>query len=78
MEKNYAYIIIFQDLAKHFEFFELIEVPRGEKLCADALRSIQTVPIHRVEKSIINLTLEKNPMVAPSSGTANMELESPA
>ncbi|KAF8115493.1 hypothetical protein N665_0026s0038 [Sinapis alba] len=34
------YLRLVQNLAKEFEFFELIKVPRGENVCADALAAL--------------------------------------
>ncbi|XP_013613445.1 PREDICTED: uncharacterized protein LOC106319607 [Brassica oleracea var. oleracea] len=56
-----AYLKIVQGLAAEFEFFELVKVPRGENVCADALAALgsklrdqvkRTIPIHRIEKPI--------------------------
>ncbi|KAF8079829.1 hypothetical protein N665_0998s0008 [Sinapis alba] len=63
-----AYLRLVQNLAKEFEFFELIKVPRGENVCADALAALgsklcdqvkRTIPIHRIETPSISLPEEK-------------------
>ncbi|KAF8113197.1 hypothetical protein N665_0054s0015 [Sinapis alba] len=57
-----------------FEFFELIKVPRGENVCADAFAALgsklrdqvkRTIPIHRIETPSINLSEEKILAIAP-------------
>ena len=54
-----AYLKLVQGLAAEFKFFEIIKVPRGENVCADALAALgsklrdqvkRTIPIHRIEK----------------------------
>ncbi|KAF8113304.1 hypothetical protein N665_0052s0027 [Sinapis alba] len=65
-----------QNLAKDFEFFELIKVPRGENVCADALAALgsklhdqvkRIIPIHRIETPSINLSEEKILAIAPET-----------
>ncbi|KAF8087925.1 hypothetical protein N665_0560s0003 [Sinapis alba] len=69
-----AYLRLVQNLAKEFEFFEPIKVPRGENVCVDALAALdsklsdqvkRTIPIHRIEVPSINLSKEKVLIVAP-------------
>ncbi|KAF8111888.1 hypothetical protein N665_0071s0027 [Sinapis alba] len=69
-----AYLRLVQNLAKEFEFFELIKVPRGENVYADALAALgsklhdqvkRTIPIHRIETPSINLAEEKILAIAP-------------
>ncbi|XP_013632894.1 PREDICTED: uncharacterized protein LOC106338470 [Brassica oleracea var. oleracea] len=68
-----AYLKIVQSLAAEFEFFELIKVPRGENVCADALAAPgsklrdqvkRTIPIHRIEKPSIDIPTDQT-LVAP-------------
>ena len=56
-ERMDAYLKLVQDLTRDFEFFELTKVPRGEKVCADALAALgsklhdqvkRTIPIHKI------------------------------
>lgn len=63
-----AYLRIVQSLAAEFEFFELIKVPRGENVCADALAALgsklrdqvkRTIPIHRIEKPSIDVLTDQ-------------------
>jgi len=63
-----AYLKIVQSLAAEFESFELIKVPRGENICADALAALgsklhdqvkRTIPIHRIEKPSIDILTDK-------------------
>ena len=69
-----AYLKIVQGLAAEFEFFELIKVPRGENVCADALAALgsklrdqvkRTIPIHRTEKPSIDISTDQMVIVAP-------------
>ena len=69
-----AYLKIVQGLAAEFEFFELIKVPRGENVCADALAAHgsklrdqvkRTIPIHRIEKPSIDTSTYQTVTVAP-------------
>ncbi|KAF8085674.1 hypothetical protein N665_0652s0002 [Sinapis alba] len=71
-----------QNLAKEFEFFELIKVPRGENVCANSLAALgsklrdqvnRTIPIHRIEAPRINLSKEKIFAVAPVTETQSEE-----
>ncbi|KAF8049212.1 hypothetical protein N665_2275s0001 [Sinapis alba] len=73
-----AYLRLVQNLANEFEFFEIIKVPRGENVCADALAVLgsklrdqvkRTIPIHRIEAPRINLSEENVFMVAPVTET---------
>ncbi|KAF8088100.1 hypothetical protein N665_0553s0001 [Sinapis alba] len=59
-----AYLKVVQDLARKFDFFELIKVPRGENVCIAALAALgsklhdqvkRTISIHRIDKSSIEL-----------------------
>ncbi|XP_048622678.1 uncharacterized protein LOC106393842 [Brassica napus] len=68
-----AYLKIVQSLTAEFEFFELIKVPRGENVCADALAALgsklrdqvkRTIPIHRIEKPSIDIPTDQT-LVAP-------------
>ena len=68
-----AYLKIVQSLTAEFEFFELIKVPRGENVCADALAALgsklrdqvkRTIPIHRIEKPSIDIPIDQT-LVAP-------------
>ncbi|XP_013632991.1 PREDICTED: uncharacterized protein LOC106338596 [Brassica oleracea var. oleracea] len=68
-----AYLKIVQSLTAEFGFFELIKVPRGENICADALTALgsklrdqvkRTIPIHRIEKPSIDIPIEQT-LVAP-------------
>ena len=80
-----AYLKVVQTLAKDFEFFELTKVPRGGNVCADALFALgsrlrhqvkRTIPIHKIEKPIIELTSEGTTIVAPISKAVAMEDDS--
>ncbi|XP_013601080.1 PREDICTED: uncharacterized protein LOC106308461 [Brassica oleracea var. oleracea] len=76
-----AYLKIVQSLtsqnsanpAAEFEFFELIKVPSGENVFADALAALgsklwdqvkRTIPIHRIEKPSIDIPTDQT-LVAP-------------
>ncbi|XP_013594822.1 uncharacterized protein LOC106378082 [Brassica napus] len=73
-----AYLKIVQSLAAEFEFFELVKVPRGENVCADALAALgsklrdqvkRTIPIHRIEKPSINISMDQTTIIAPVTET---------
>ncbi|XP_013617715.1 PREDICTED: uncharacterized protein LOC106324262 [Brassica oleracea var. oleracea] len=73
-----AYLKIVQGLAAEFEFFELVKVPRGENVCADALVALgsklrdqvkRTIPIHRIEKPSINISTCQTVIIAPVTET---------
>ncbi|XP_013624189.1 PREDICTED: uncharacterized protein LOC106330227 [Brassica oleracea var. oleracea] len=73
-----AYLKIVQGLAAEFEFFELIKVPRGENVCADALAALgsklrdqvkRTIPIHRIEKPSIDISTDQTIVIAPVTET---------
>ncbi|XP_013617190.1 PREDICTED: uncharacterized protein LOC106323647 [Brassica oleracea var. oleracea] len=72
-DRKDAYLKIVQSLTAEFEFFELIKVPRGENVCADALAAVgsklrdqvkRTIPIHRIEKPSIDIPNDQT-LVAP-------------
>ncbi|XP_013614194.1 PREDICTED: uncharacterized protein K02A2.6-like [Brassica oleracea var. oleracea] len=69
-----AYLKVVQGLAAEFKFFELIKVPRRENVCADALAALgcklrdqvkRTIPIHRIEKTSIDISTDQTVIVAP-------------
>lgn len=71
-ERMYAYLKIVQDLAKKFQFFKLIKVPRGENVCADALAALgsqlrdqvqRAIPVHHIDEP--SITLASTSLVAP-------------
>ncbi|XP_048623642.1 uncharacterized protein LOC125592488 [Brassica napus] len=73
-----AYLKIVQGLAAEFEFFELVKVPRGENVCADALAALgsklhdqvkRTIPIHRIEKPSIDISMDQTTIIAPIAET---------
>ncbi|XP_048605535.1 uncharacterized protein LOC125583040 [Brassica napus] len=73
-----AYLKIVQGLAAEFEFFELVKVPRGENICADALAALgsklhdqvkRTIPIHRIEKPSIDISTDQTAIIAPVTET---------
>ncbi|XP_033139102.1 uncharacterized protein LOC117130186 [Brassica rapa] len=74
-----AYLKLVQSLAAEFEFFELIKVPRGENVCANALAALgsklrdqvkRTILIHRIEKPSIDILTDQTLVVAPINGPA--------
>ena len=73
-----VYLKIVQSLAAEFEFFELVKVPRGENVCADALAALgsklrdqvkRTIPIHRIEKPSIDILTDQTIVIAPVTET---------
>ncbi|XP_048613404.1 uncharacterized protein LOC125587236 [Brassica napus] len=73
-----AYLKIVQGLAAEFEFFELVKVPRGENVYADALAALgsklhdqvkRTIPIHRIEKPSIDILTDQTTIIAPITET---------
>lgn len=79
-----TYLRVVQDLAKSFEFFEFIKVPRGENVCADALVAFgsqlrdqvqRTIPIHKIAKPSINTKSDDTLLVTPVFGLS-MEIDS--
>ncbi|XP_013615241.1 PREDICTED: uncharacterized protein LOC106321528 [Brassica oleracea var. oleracea] len=73
-----AYLKIVHGLAAKFDFFELVKVPRGENVCADALAALgsklhdqvkRTIPIHRIEKPSINISTDQTAIIAPVTET---------
>ncbi|XP_013616926.1 PREDICTED: uncharacterized protein LOC106323330 [Brassica oleracea var. oleracea] len=70
-----AYLKIVHGLAAEFEFFELVKVPSGENVCADAHAALgsklrdqvkRTIPIHRIEKPSIDISIDQT-IVIPQS-----------
>ena len=83
-ERMDTYLRVVQDLAKSFEFFEFIKVPRGENVCADALVAFgsqlrdqvqRTIPIHKIAKPSINTKSDDTLLVTPVFGLS-MEIDS--
>ncbi|XP_048605621.1 uncharacterized protein LOC106373592 [Brassica napus] len=73
-----AYLKIVHGLAAEFEFFELVKVPRGENVCADALAALgsklhdqvkRTISIHRIEKPSIDISTDQTAIIAPVTKT---------
>ncbi|XP_048634995.1 uncharacterized protein LOC125608613 [Brassica napus] len=74
-----AYLKLVQSLAAEFKFFELIKVPRGENVCANALAALgsklrdqvkRTILIHRIEKPSIDILTDQTLVVSPINGPA--------
>ena len=79
-----AYLKIVQGLAAVFKFFELIKVPRGENICADALAAPgsklrdqvkRTIPIHRIEKPSIDISTDQTIIIAPITETDTLDTD---
>lgn len=80
-----AYLKLVQTLATDFEFFELTKVPRGKNVCADALTGFgrklrnqvkRTIPINRIERPSINLSLNQTSIVSPVTEATSTEEDS--
>ena len=80
-----AYLKVVQTLAKDFGFFELTKVPRQEDVCVDALAALgsrlrdqvkRTIPIHKIDKPSIDLSLDQTSIVAPITEAIAMEEDS--
>ena len=81
-----AYLKLVKDLIQDFEFFELTKVPRGENVCADALRVLgsklhdqvkRTIPIHRIEKPSISPTTEQLTITASVTDAMHIDEAEP-
>ncbi|XP_048615716.1 uncharacterized protein LOC125588423 [Brassica napus] len=79
-----AYLKIVQGLAAKFEFFELVKVPRGENVCVDALAALgsklrdqvkRTIPIHRIEKPSIDISMDQTIIIAPVTETDTLDTD---